>query len=649
VAATRGPGAYRGRAGRLTPEEARQTRIDRATLRRAWRFAKPYHTMIFGFLATMAASSVVAVLPPLVFKRLIDSALPAHDLRLANVLVAMAVAVALAETLLRLANRWLSARVGEGLIYDLRAALYDHVQHMPIAFFTRTQTGALLSRMNNDVVGAQGTVGTMATVTSDVFLLSATVAAMVFLSWQVTAFALLIVPAILVLDRLLTPRMVSLSRQRMDQMATMGSTMAERFNVAGALLVKLFGRRSHEVDAFSERAAAVRDSGVQLAMTSRVYYAGLTLMGALGTAGVYWVGSRAVVSGSLRVGGLVALAAYVARLYSPLTDLASARVDLLTALVSFERCFEVLDAPHAIAEAPDALALPQPVRGEVVFDDVWFRYPAGSAVSIASLEADPEAMARDQPSEWVLRGVSFQASPGTMTALVGPSGAGKTTMSTLVPRLYDVSAGAVRVDGVDVRAATLASLTAAIGVVTQDAHLFHESIGDNLRYAKPDASLDELVAACRAARIHDMIAALPNGYDTVVGERGYRMSGGEKQRLAIARVLLKDPAIVILDEATSHLDSETEVLIQQALAEALAGRTSVVIAHRLSTIRAADQILVVEAGRIVERGRHDDLIVAGGLYRDLYETQFAPGRGGDVGEVDEAGEAGEPTAADVTG
>ena len=628
VAATRGPGAYRGRAGRLTREEARQTRIDRATLLRAWRFAKPYRLMILAFLGTMAASSVVAVLPPLVFKRLIDNALPARDLGMVNLLVLLAVGVALGETVLRLGNRWLSSRIGEGLIYDLRTALYDHVQHMPIAFFTRTQTGALMSRMSNDVVGAQGTVGTLATVTSDIFLLSATVAAMLFLSWQVTTFALLIVPAILALDRVLTPRMVGLSRLRMDQMADMSSAVAERFNVAGALLVKLFGRRDDEVRTYSERAAAVRDSGVRMAMTSRLYYAGLTLMGALGTAGVYWVGSRAVVNGSLKVGGLVALAAYVARLYSPLTDLASARVDLLTALVSFERCFEVLDAPHAITEAPDAVALPRPVRGAVQFEDVWFRYPPGSAVSIESLEAAHEGVDRDEPSDWVLRGVSFCVPPGTMTALVGPSGAGKTTMSTLVPRLYDVSAGAVCIDGHDVRSVTLASLTATIGVVTQDPHLFHESIGANLRYAKPGASDDELVAACRAARIHELIASLPNGYDTVVGERGYRMSGGEKQRLAIARVLLKDPAIVILDEATSHLDSETELLIQQALGEALSGRTSIVIAHRLSTIRAADQILVVDAGRVVERGHHDDLIAGCGLYRDLYRTQFAPGSGG---------------------
>jgi ATP-binding cassette subfamily B protein len=583
--------------------------------------------MIGALLLTMVVTSLVAIGPPLVFKRLIDRAIPRGDLRLVNLLVIAAVALALSETALRLVNRYFSARIGEGLIYDLRTALYDHVQRMPIAFFTRTQTGQLLSRMNNDVVGAQGTVSTLTTVTNDIFLLAATVSTMVFLSWKVTLFALLIVPGILAVDRTLSPKMVGLSRQRMQLNGEMGATMQERFNVSGALLVKLFGRRESEVREFSVRAGAVRDSGITLAMTSRIYYASLTLMGALGTAGVYWVGSRGVIDHTIPIGSLVALAAYVARLYSPLTDLASARVDLLTALVSFERCFEVLDAPHSIVEAPGAVPLPVPARGEVVFDDVWFRYPAGADVSIASLEGE-DVVLDHEPSEWVLRGVSFTAAPGTMTALVGPSGAGKTTTSMLLPRLYDVTEGAVRIDGHDVRDVTLASIVDTIGVVTQDPHLFHDTIAANLRYAKPGATDEELVDACRSARIHDLIASLPQGYDTLVGERGYRMSGGEKQRLAIARVLLKNPAIVILDEATAHLDSETELLIQQALNEALVGRTSLVIAHRLSTIRAADQILVVEAGRIRERGRHEELLRAedGGLYRELYETQYATGR-----------------------
>ena len=613
------------RGTKLTAEEARNASIDRATLGRAWRFAKPYHRMIVAFLVTMAGSSLVAIGPPLVFKRLIDTGIPERDYRLINLLVLAAVGLALSETALRLGNRFLSSRIGEGLIYDMRTALYDHVQRMPIAFFTRTQTGQLMSRLNTDVVGAQGTVSTLATVTSNVFLLTATVSAMSFLNWRVTACALLVVPGIVAVDRLLSPRMVSMSRERMQLNGAMGATMTERFNVSGALLVKLFGRRRHEVEQFSDKARAVRDTGIRLAMTSRLYYASLTLMGALGTAGVYWVGSRAVIGGTLEIGGLVALAAYVARLYSPLTDLAGARVELLTALVSFERCFEVLDAPHAIRESEDASPLPAPTRGAVAFEDVWFRYPAGADVSIASLEAEGTVLT-DEPSDWVLRGVSFSAAPGTMTALVGPSGAGKTTMSMLLPRLYDVTAGAVLIDGCDVRSLTLASIVDTIGVVTQDPHLFHETIASNLRYAKPSATDDELVAACRAARIHDLISSLPAGYDTMVGERGYRMSGGEKQRLAIARVLLKNPPIVILDEATAHLDSETEVLIQQALLEALEGRTSLVIAHRLSTIRAADQILVIEDGRVAERGRHEELLAGSGLYRELYETQYATGR-----------------------
>jgi len=614
----------RGRGTKLTPEEARNARIDKATLRRAWRFAKPYQRPIVLFLATMAATSLVAIGPPLVFKRLIDEAIPEGDVGLINLLVFFAVGLALGETVLRLANRYLSSRIGEGLIYDMRTALYDHVQRMPIAFFTRTQTGHLMSRLNTDVVGAQGTVSTLATVTSNVFLLASVVSAMLFLSWQVTLCALLIVPGVLAVDRTLSPRMVGLSRRRMQLNGDMGATMTERFNVSGALLVKLFGRRQHEVSQFSSKAAAVRDAGIRLAMTSRLYYASLTLMGALGTAGVYWVGGRAVIDGRLELGSLVALAAFVARLYSPLTDLAGARVELLTALVSFERCFEVLDAPHRIVEAPDAHDLPRGTPGEVRFDDVWFRYPAGREVSIPSLEGEG-AVVTDEPSEWVLRGVSFTSAPGTMTALVGPSGAGKTTTSMLLPRLYDVTSGAVCIDGHDVRELTMASLVQTIGVVTQDPHLFHESIASNLRYAKPDATEDELVAACRAARIHDLIDSLPSGYDTMVGERGYRMSGGEKQRLAIARVLLKNPLIVILDEATAHLDSETEVLIQQALTEALAGRTSLVIAHRLSTIRAADQILVVQGGEVAEQGRHEQLLAGSGLYRELYETQYRTG------------------------
>jgi ATP-binding cassette subfamily B protein len=436
-----------------------------------------------------------------------------------------------------------------------------------------------------------------------------------------------VIPVFVLLDRRLARRLAELSRRRMALNADMSTTMTERFGVSGALLVKLFGRPDAESAAFAYRAAKVRDAGVQHAVLGRIYYGTLALGGALGTAAVYWLGGHAVIQGSIEIGTLTALAAYVARLYSPLTDLASARVDLLAAVVSFDRVFEVLDAPRAIADKPGApsLGAAGPVAGRIELDHVWFRYPAPSAVSIASLEAGggpPEGLSAE-PSHPILCGVSFTAEPGQVVALVGPSGAGKTTLASLIPRLHDVTAGAVRIDGADVRDVTAQSVADAIAVVSQDPHLFHDTVAANLRYARPDATDAEIIAACEAARIHHVIAALPDGYATVVGERGYRMSGGEKQRLAIARVLLKRPAIVILDEATAHLDSESEAHVQAALATALAGRTSIVIAHRLSTIAGADQILVLDRGRIVERGRHEDLLAAGGLYQELYETQYA--------------------------
>jgi ATP-binding cassette subfamily B protein len=607
-----------------TDVDTDNARIDRAVARRAWSFVRPYRAMLLLYLGAIVAAAVLGVVPPLIFKQLIDEAIPSRDLGAVNLLAVAAVGVAVLTTGLSLLNRWFGARIGEGVIYDLRVELYGHVQSMPVAFFTRTQTGSLLSRLGNDVIGAQQTVGTLATVTSNVLQLATTLAAMVVLSWQVTGLALMVLPAFIVLDRRLGRRLKHLARQRMQLNAGMSTTMTERFNVAGALLVKLFGRPAQESAEFAARAADVRDTGVVQAFTGRILFAALGLVGAVGTAGVYWLGARSVIRGSLELGTVVALAAYVQRLYSPLTDLAGARVELLTAMVSFERVFEVLDAPRAIEEAPGAVTLDR-ARGLVEVDDVWFRYPAAATVSIASLEADSGATLGTDPTAWVLRGVSFRAEPGTLTALVGPSGAGKTTLSHLLPRLYDVVSGAIRVDGHDVREVTLQSLADAIGMVTQDAHMFHDSVAANLRYARPDATDAELEAACRAARIHDVIAALPDGYDTVVGERGYRLSGGEKQRLAIARVLLKDPAIVVLDEATAHLDSETELLVQQALAEALEGRTSIVIAHRLSTIQAADQILVVDGGRIVERGPHDELVTRGGLYAELYETQYLRG------------------------
>lgn len=605
-------------------DELRKASIDRAALRRIWRFISPYKLLLSLYLAAIVVSTGIGALPPLLVKTLFDSAIKNRDLGQVDLVAGGLIGLALASTTISLVNRWFASRIGEGLIYDLRTALYDHVQRMPIAFFTRTQTGSLMSRLTSDVLDAQNAVGTVASVLTDVLTLVVTLSLMAKLNWQITGLSLLVIPGFLVLDRMLSARISRLSRRRMGLNATMSTMMNERFNVAGALLVKLFGRPDHEQRQFATRAAAVRDTGVEQALLGRILFAALSLVGAVGTAAVYWVGAHDVVKGTLTIGTVVALAAYVTKLYQPLTDLASTRVDVLTAMVSFDRVFEVLDAPWGIEDKPGAVALPRPVAGRIDVNDVTFQYPASADVSIASLEAEGTKLSPDA-SAVVLKGVSFEAAPGTMTALVGPSGAGKTTLSALLSRLYDVTSGSVAIDGHDVRDVTLASLSQAIGVVTQDAHLFHDSIAVNLRYAAPEATDEELHEACRKARIHDVIAALPEGYDTIVGERGYRLSGGEKQRLAIARVLLKDPAIMVLDEATAHLDSETELLIQQALAVALAGRTSVVIAHRLSTIQAADQILVVADGRIVERGRHDDLITHDGLYRELYETQYSRG------------------------
>ncbi|HET9078344.1 MAG TPA: ABC transporter ATP-binding protein [Acidimicrobiales bacterium] len=603
--------------------------MTRGTAARVWRFLRPYRFRLGLYLMVIIAASVVGSIPPLLVGALIDKGINAGNLHVVDLLAAALVGAALAQTALSLVNRWFGSLIGEGIIYDLRVQLYDHVQRMPVAFFTRTQTGSLMSRLTSDVLDAQNAVSTAASVLSDIFTLVATLVPMFVLSPSITGFALLVLPPFVVVDRLMAGRISRLSRHRMQLNADMSTTMTEKFNVAGALLVKLFGRPDQESRQFAGRAGAVRDSGVRLALLSRYLFAALSLVGAVGTAAVYWLGGREAATGHLAVGTVVALAAYVTRLYSPLTDLASTRVDVLAAMVSFDRVFEVLDTAPAVADRPGAVPLER-VRGRVVADHVWFRYPAAAEVSLASLEQTADTAGDALPSEpgaWVLRDLSFVAEPGTMTALVGPSGAGKTTLSGLLPRLYDVVEGSISIDGRDVRDVTLASLSAAVGVVSQDAHLFHDSIAANLRYARPSATDAELVDACRAARIHDLIASLPDGYDTVVGDRGHRLSGGEKQRLAIARVLLKDPAIVILDEATAHLDSETELMVQQALAAALAGRTSIVIAHRLSTIQAAEQILVIDAGRIVARGTHASLIGQAGLYADLYHTQYLRGQG----------------------
>lgn len=593
--------------------------FDRAVLKRAWRFAKPYHGMIYGFLATIVVDALLTLVPPLLFRQIIDTAITDRDRKLAWTLAGISVAAALGDAALSIAQRWWSARIGEGLIYELRSALFDHVQRMPVAFFTRTQTGALISRLNNDVIGAQSAVtGTLGSVVSNVILLSTTLTTMFLLEWRLTLLALLVLPAFVVPARRVGRRLQVITREQMNTNAGMNATMTERFNVSGAMLVKLFGRYDDEAKGFSERAGRVRDLGVKSAMVGRIFFVALGLVAAIGTAVIYGLGAQLVISGAITVGTLVAMATFTVRVYQPLTQLTNARVDLMTALVSFERVFEVLDMPVAIEDKPGAVELSSP-EGAIEFDHVEFAYPTGSGVAPASLELSAVAPSA-AGGVTVLRDIDLAIKPGQLVALVGPSGAGKTTLASLVPRLYDVSRGSIRVDGVDVRDLSSASLHGAVGVVSQDPHLFHESVADNLRYAKPGVSYEQLVEACKAAQIHDVIAALPDGYDTVVGERGYRLSGGEKQRVAIARMLLKDPAIVILDEATSHLDSENEALVQAALERALVGRTSIVIAHRLSTIKNADLIVVVDGGRIVERGRHDDLLAAGGLYADLYHT-----------------------------
>ena len=591
-------------------------RIGRETRRRVWGFARPYRRLIAAFMATVVAATFLGLLPPLLIRQVFDVAIADGNGRYLNILFAMMLAAALGEALLTLLERWLSSTVGEGLIFNLRAALFDHVQRMPVLFFTRTQTGTLISRLNNDVIGAQRAfTGTLGTVVGNVIALAGTLAAMFLLEWRLTLLAVAIVPLFVLPARRVGRRLQAITREGMDLNASMNDTMTERFNVAGALLVKLFGRHDAEARDFGRRAGRVRDIGVRSAMYSRVFLIALTFVGAAGTAVVYWLGGRLTIDGGLTAGTLVALGLYTVRIYVPLTSLSNARVDVMTAFVSFERVFEVLDAPNPITDAPGARELAAP-RGRVRFDRVRFAYPAGDGPESLGFAGSGGGGALGD----VLADLDLEIPPGQMVAVVGPSGAGKTTMAALIPRLYDVTGGAVLVDGVDVRHLTQSSLRAAIGVVTQDPHLFHDTIAANLLYARPGAAPAELEAACRAARIHDVIAALPEGYDTVVGERGYRLSGGEKQRLAIARMLLKDPAIVILDEATSHLDSENEAHVQEALAEALRGRTSLVIAHRLSTIADADVIVVLDGGRIVESGAHEELRRAGGLYEELYET-----------------------------
>ncbi len=604
----------------------RGRRMNRATMRRVVRYVRPYAWVLVAFLVTVILDSVVTAIPPLLLRGLIDRAIPHHDRSLVTLLAVAAIGLAFGDALLSLAQRYYSARIGEGLIFDLRVSLFEHVQRMPLAFFTRTQTGALQSRLNSDVIGAQQAVtSTLGTVVQNTIQIAVTLTIMFGLEWRLTLLTLIVLPAFVYPARRLGPRLQRLTREGMQLNAEMNNLTAERFNVAGALIAKLFGRRDREQADFARRASRVRDIGVRTAMYGRVLFVALALVAAVGTAVVYWVGGNLAVSGTISAGTVAAFALYVGQIYQPLAQLTNARVDVLTALVSFERVFEVIDFPPAIEDRPGAVDLVAP-RGRVALEHVWFRHPPGREVSIESLEA-PGTPGADEPSDWILRDVSLTVEPGETVALVGHSGAGKTTIAMLVPRVYDIEQGSVRVDGHDVRDLTLESLHAAIGLVPQDPHLFHDTIGANLRYARPDATDDELEEALRGARIWDLVSSLPDGLGTVVGERGYRMSGGEKQRLAIARLLLKNPAIVILDEATSHLDSESELAIQRAFAEALQGRTAIVIAHRLSTIVDADRIIVVDDGRIVETGTHAQLLARNGVYAELYNTQR--GRGDD--------------------
>lgn len=589
------------------------------TIKRIFSFAQPYRLYLTIFLITVVIDAFLVIATPLLLRQLIDDGVIPKNGELITRLAFIVGLLAVADAIMSIIGRWFSARIGEGLIYDLRSQVFQHVQKQSIAFFTRTQTGALISRINSDVIGAQQAfTSSLSGVLSNVVSLILVTATMLFLSWQITVVSLILLPAFLISTKWVGRKLQSLTRDSFELNAQMSSTMTERFNVSGAMLVSLYGQAENENEFFRSRARRVADIGISMAMLNRLFFIALTSVAAIATAFAYGIGGHLALNGTVTVGTLLAITALLARLYGPLTALSNVRIDVMTALVSFERVFEVLDLQPMVSNKDGAQELARKIPS-IEFKNVSFSYPRPDQISLASLES--AAKEEFIESGEVLKNVSFTVPAGSFTAIVGPSGAGKTTISTLVPRLYDVSLGSIQIDGIDVKDLTLESLRSSIGVVTQDAHLFHESIAENLRYAKHDATEEEMEQACRSAQIWELVLSLPNKFDTLVGERGHRLSGGEKQRLAIARLLLKSPSVVILDEATAHLDSENEDLVQKALKSALKDRTSIVIAHRLSTIRDADQIIVLEHGVVVERGKHDELIAAGGLYSELNERQ----------------------------
>ena len=601
----------------------KEQKLKPGTVKRIIKFAKPYRTSILIFLGTVIIDAALVVATPLLLLRLIDEGVIPKNGALVTRLAVFVGLLAVADAVMSLIGRYFSSRIGEGLIYDLRALVFAHVQRQSIAFFTRTQTGALISRINSDVMGAQQAfTATLSGIVSNVVSLFLVGITMLVLSWQITIFSLVLLPLFLIPTKWVGRKLQSLTRESFNVNAEMSSTMTERFNVSGAMLVALYGQPALEQEYFRSRARRVADIGIKMAMLNRLFFIALTSVAAIATAFAYGIGGHLAISGGVTVGTLLAITALLARLYGPLTALSNVRIDVMTSLVSFERVFEVLDL-EPMVKSREGASDHVGSNPRIVFDNVGFAYPRSNEISLASLEsaAKPETIESGE----VLKSLSFIAEPGTLTALVGPSGAGKTTISALIPRLYDVTSGAITFDGIDIRDIKVETLRDSIGVVMQDAHLFHETIAENLRYAKVDATTEEMQEACEAAQIWQLIESLPNGLDTMVGERGHRLSGGEKQRLAIARLLLKSPSVVILDEATAHLDSENESLVHAALESALKGRTSIVIAHRLSTVRVADQILVLEKGSIIERGNHEELVARGGLYADLYNRQDLTG------------------------